>query len=147
MSPMCIISIILNRICIPHDHISEHQDRQMKAKSFMMDTLITSMYLRIYLCHLPKEPARTLLRGAAAGEVLQGNCSAASRRCQNKINAIKNSDLDSSEKWDKISSILEDTYNSMSETRSRIIRTTLRKRSRNMKQSLPRKEILLSSRR
>ncbi|MDO8725285.1 MAG: beta-propeller domain-containing protein [Candidatus Methanoperedens sp.] len=35
---------------------------------------------------------------------------------RDKINAIKNSDLDSSEKWDKISSILEDTYNSMSET-------------------------------
>jgi inhibitor of cysteine peptidase len=34
---------------------------------------------------------------------------------QDKINVIKNSDLDSYEKWDKISSILEDTYNSMSE--------------------------------
>jgi uncharacterized secreted protein with C-terminal beta-propeller domain len=34
---------------------------------------------------------------------------------RDKINAIKDSDLDSSEKWDKISSILEDAYNGMSE--------------------------------
>ena len=34
---------------------------------------------------------------------------------RNKIYAIKDSDLDSSEKWDKISSILEDAYNAMSE--------------------------------
>ncbi len=35
---------------------------------------------------------------------------------RNKIYAIRDSDLDSSEKWDKISSILEDTYNGMSES-------------------------------
>jgi uncharacterized secreted protein with C-terminal beta-propeller domain len=34
---------------------------------------------------------------------------------RDKINAIKDTDLDSSEKWDKISSILEDAYNGMSE--------------------------------
>ena len=34
---------------------------------------------------------------------------------QDKIKAIKDSNLDSYEKWDKISSILEDTYNRMSE--------------------------------
>jgi inhibitor of cysteine peptidase len=34
---------------------------------------------------------------------------------QDKINAINNSNLDSYEKWDKISSILEETYNRMSE--------------------------------
>lgn len=34
---------------------------------------------------------------------------------QNRINAIKNSNLSSYEKWDKISAILEETYNSMSE--------------------------------
>lgn len=34
---------------------------------------------------------------------------------QDKIYAIRNSDLDSYEKWDKISSIMEDTYNRMTE--------------------------------
>lgn len=34
---------------------------------------------------------------------------------QDKINTIKDSNLDSYEKWDKISSIMEETYNSMSE--------------------------------
>ncbi|VVB87933.1 Beta propeller domain protein [uncultured archaeon] len=34
---------------------------------------------------------------------------------QDKINAIKDSNLDSYEKWDKISSIMEETYNRMSE--------------------------------
>jgi len=35
---------------------------------------------------------------------------------QDKIYAIRDSDLASSEKWDKISSIMEDTYNNMTET-------------------------------
>lgn len=46
---------------------------------------------------------------------------------RNKINEIKNSNLDQHEKWDKISSILEDTFNRMTEKEKQQYQEDVRK--------------------
>ncbi len=97
--------------------INIRSDKDINAKSFMMgysDNLYVSEN-NIYITYRKNLPALyyEVQREERFYRVVVPQLP---EDAQDKINAIKDSKLDPSEKWDKISSILEDTYNRMSET-------------------------------
>ncbi|MCZ7362729.1 MAG: beta-propeller domain-containing protein [Candidatus Methanoperedens sp.] len=96
--------------------INIRSDKEINAKSFMMgysDNLYVSEN-SIYITYRKNLPPRyyEIQREERFYKIVVPQLP---KDVQDKINLIKDSDLDSYEKWEKISSILENTYNSMSE--------------------------------
>lgn len=92
----------------------------MNAKTFMMgysDNLYVSQN-NIYITYMKNQPVRyyELQREDRFYQVVVPQLS---KDVQDKINAIKASELGSYEKWDQISSILEEKFNSMTEKEKR----------------------------
>ncbi len=108
--------------------INIKSDKEINAKSFMMgysDNLYVSPN-NIYITYRKNLPVRyyEVQREERFYKVV---VPLLPKGAQDKINAIKDSTLDSYEKWDKISSILEDTYNSMSESEKQDYNTNVEK--------------------
>ncbi len=97
--------------------INLKSDKEINAKSFMMgysDNLYVSQN-SIYITYRKNQPARyyEIQREERFYKIVVPQLP---KDVQDKINLIKDSDLDSYGKWEKISSILENTYNNMSES-------------------------------
>ncbi|KCZ70991.1 secreted protein with C-terminal beta-propeller domain [Candidatus Methanoperedens nitroreducens] len=96
--------------------INIKSDKDIDAKSFMMgysDNVYVSGN-NIYITYRKNLPVRyyEVQREERFYKVIMPQLP---KDAQDRINAIRDSNLSSYEKWDKISSILEETYNSMSE--------------------------------
>ncbi|HWR26341.1 MAG TPA: beta-propeller domain-containing protein [candidate division Zixibacteria bacterium] len=96
--------------------INVKSDKEINAKSFMMgysDNLYVSEN-SIYITYRKNLPSRyyEIQREERFYKIVVPQLP---KDVQDKINLIKDSDLDSYEKWEKISSILENTFNNMSE--------------------------------